>query len=202
MQAEIEAKFLDVNIDDVRTRLEGVGATLKRPMRDMRRVLIEEEHHIAERSFLRIRDEGDQVTLTFKRKNAERGHDTVTSTHEIETTVGNFDAAVQIFSEAGWRPQSYQESRRETWQYDDVVVTIDEWPWIKPYVEIEGGSEDAVRRAAAKLGFDWAEAVFSSVNSIYRRDFPAMTVRGVSGLEEVRFADPVPKEFGVKEELQ
>ncbi len=196
MQAEIEAKFIDVDIEDVRARLKTAGATLEQPMRDMRRVLIEEEHHLAERSFLRIRDEGDKVTLAFKRKTAKKGEDTATSTHEIETTVGDFDTAVQLFAEAGWNYITYQESRREQWRCDSAEVTIDEWPWVNPYVEIEGESEDTIRRLAEKLGFDWSAAVFSSVNAIYRRDYPNMTVRGISEIKEVRFGDPVPAEFG------
>lgn len=72
MQAEIEAKFLDVDIQAIRGRLKEANATLEYPMRAMRRVVIEEEHHAAERSFIRIRDEGDKVTLTFKRKPRRR----------------------------------------------------------------------------------------------------------------------------------
>lgn len=64
-----------------------------------------------------------------------------------------------------------------------------------PYVEIEGKSEDIVRQVAIKLGFTWSDAIFSSVNSIYLRDFPNMTVRSISGIREVRFDEPVPKEF-------
>lgn len=201
MQAEIEAKFLDVNIVDIRSRLESAGAECVRPMREMRRVLIEEPHHLAERAFLRVRDEGDKVTLTFKRKTVERGQDTVSSTHELETTVGDFDTTVQILAEAGWHYRSYQESRRETWRLGETEVTIDEWPWIKPYVEIEGPSEDAVQQVAKQLGFDWSKAVFSSVNSIYRRDYPDIQVRGVSETKEVRFSDPVPVTFGVRRDV-
>lgn len=201
MQAEIEAKFLDVDIESVRERLKKAGATLEYPMRDMRRVIIEEEQHVAERSFIRIRDEGDKVTMTFKRKLARKGEDTISSTHEIETTVGDFDTAVQLFAEAGWKYQSYQESRRELWLCDGVQVTIDEWPWIKPYVEIESGSEDIVRQVATKLGFTWSDAVFSSVNTVYRRAFPNMTIRGISGVKEAHFGDPVPPEFIGKERV-
>ena len=47
MKTESEAKFVDVDIDDVRARLEGAGAVLQQPMRDMRRALIEEPQHAA-----------------------------------------------------------------------------------------------------------------------------------------------------------
>ena len=200
MNTEIEAKFLDINVDAIRAQLKAAGATLEVPMRHMRRVFIAEDRHIAERSFVRIRDEGDKVTMAFKRKVAKKGEETIFSVREIETTVGDYDIAVQLFAEAGWGYRSYQESRRELWCYAGTNVTIDEWPWINPYIEIEGASEDAVRAVAAKLGLSWDKAVFTSVDSIYRRDFPNMTVRGISDIKEVRFSDPAPIEFGVKEE--
>ena len=198
MNPEIEVKFVNVAIDDIRQRLQEAGAELEQPMRDMKRALIEEEHHAAERSFIRIRDEGDKVTLCFKRRTLPDAETTINSVHELETTVGDFDTTIKIFQEAGWDYITYQESRRETWRLGDVEVVIDEWPWIQPYIEIEGASEAAVKQAAAELGFDWADAVFGSVDVIYHRDYPAMTVRGIIDIHEVRFGDPIPTEFGAQ----
>lgn len=195
MQTEIEVKFVDVDIDDVRERLKAAGARLEYPMRAMRRVLIEEPHHAAERSFIRIRDEGDKTTLTFKRRLLPDEETTLTSVQELETTVGDFDTAVKIFSEAGWNYITFQESRREAWSIGEVEVVIDEWPWINPYIEIEGPTEESVRNAAQKLGFEWGTAMFGSVDVIYGRDYPNRTNRGVIDVKEVRFDSPVPKEF-------
>jgi len=195
MESEIEVKFLDVDIDDVRNRLTRAGAVLEQPMRFMRRALIEEAHHIKENSFIRIRDEGDKVTLTFKRRLLPDGVTTIDSTKEIETTVGDFDKTVTIFAEAGWHYITMQESKRETWHLDDAEVVIDEWPWIKPYIEIEASSEEIVRRVADVLGFDWKDAAFGSVDIIYQRDFPQMSVRGIIDIKDARFDDPVPKQF-------
>lgn len=195
MKAEIEVKFCDVDINDIRERLKETGAILQQPMRNMRRALIEEDHHAVENMFIRIRDEGDKVTLCLKKKTKSLNESTIDSTYEVETTVGDFDTTIEIFTIAGWQYTTYQESRRETWQLNDVEVVIDEWPWIKPYIEIEGETEAAVRDGAKKLGFSWNDAVFGSVDVIYNRDFPDMTVRGVIDIKEVRFSDPVPKEF-------
>lgn len=195
MQAEIEAKFVDVDIADVRERLERLGATTTQPMRSMRRVVIEEPHHKADGSFIRIRDEGDQTTLTFKRRTLPDKASTIDSTHELETTVGDFDTAVKIFQEAGWEYLTYQESRRETWHLGEVEIVIDEWPWIKPYVEVEASSIGAVKETATALGFDWNDAIFGSVDVIYERDYPNLTVRGIIDIKEARFDDPVPPEF-------
>ncbi len=196
MKTEIEVKFVDVDIEDVRKRLKDAGAHLEHAMRDMRRALIEEEHHAADNMFIRVRDEGDKTTLTLKKKTKSLEESTIDSTYEIETTVGDFDTTVELFKVAGWHYTTYQESRRETWQFGDVEVVIDEWPWINPYIEIEGETEEAVRSAAATLGYDWETAMFGSVDVIYNRDYPNMTVRGVIDVKEVRFGDPVPKEFG------
>ncbi len=193
MITEIEVKFVDVDIDDVRGRLKAVGATLEHPMRLMRRVLIEEAHHKENRSYIRVRDEGDKVTVTFKQR---KGADSLTNAGEIETTVGDFDAMVELFKAAGWDCTTFQESKRETWQYKDVEVVIDEWPWINPYIEIEGPTEESVKAAAKELNFDWSEAMFGSVDVIYQRDYPNMTVRGIIDIKEGHFGDPVPSEFG------
>ncbi len=195
MQTEIEVKFVDVDIDDVRDRLQKAGAICEQPMRNMRRAVIEEPHHAAENMFIRIRDEGNKTTLCLKKKTKSLEESTIDSTYEIETTVGDFDTTVELFRVAGWNYITYQESRRETWKLDDVEVVIDEWPWINPYIEIEGKTEDAVRAVAAKLGYDWQTAMFGSVDVIYNRDYPDMTIRGAIDIKEVRFGDPIPPEF-------
>lgn len=196
MKPEIEAKFIDVDIESVRQRLEQAQAICEQPMRDMRRALIEEEHHSADNMFIRVRDEGDKVTLCLKKKTKSLEESTVDSTYEIETTVGDFDKTLEIFKIAGWHYMTYQESRRETWSLDGVEVVIDEWPWIRPYIEIEGETEQQIQAVADKLGFDWGEAMFGSVDVIYKRKYPNMTVRGIIDIVDARFADPVPAEFG------
>lgn len=196
MQTEIEVKFLNVDIDDVRRRLKDAGAHLEQPMRQMKRALIEEPHHAKESMFIRIRDEGDKVTLCLKKKTKALMEATIDSTFEIETTVGDFDTTVQIFDVAGWKYTTFQESKRETWVLDEAEVVIDEWPWISPYIEIEAATEEIVRSVADKLGFSWDDAVFGSVDVIYNKEYPDMTVRGVIDIKEVRFDEPVPVEFG------
>lgn len=194
MKTEIEVKFVDVVIDEVRARLEAAGAVCEHPMRLMKRALIEEPQHAAEHSFLRVRDEGDKVTLTFKRR-ADPHAPTIDSVAEIEVTVSSFDDTVELLREAGWTYKTFQESKRETWKLGDVEVVIDEWPWIRPYIEIEGESEMEVRQAAERLGFDWRDVVYGHIDAVYERDYEFDGVRGVIDLKEVRFADPVPAAF-------
>lgn len=195
MQTEIEVKFLDINIEKMRESLQDVGAVCEHPMRLMKRALVEEPHHEAEHSFIRIRDEGDKVTLTFKRR-ADKDASTIDGVKEIEVGVSDFDATVELFSEAGWKYKTFQESKRETWKLDDVEVVIDEWPWLKPYIEIEGPSEVAVKKAAEKLGLDWADVMVGHIDGVYARQYDFQKgFRGVIDLPEVRFETALPKQF-------
>jgi len=189
MQQEIEAKFLSTDHDVIRQKLTSLGATCEQPMRTMRRVTFDNAAMKAKNGWIRVRDEGDKVTVTYKQVN-ELSADGV---HEIETTVGSFDDMVAILRATELAGGSFQESKRETWHLGDVEVVLDEWPWLKPYIEIEGPSEAAIQDVAQRLRLDWSQAQFGDVMVAYRAQYPHLQ-RGdtVGDLPEVRFNAPLP----------
>lgn len=67
--------------------------------------------------------------------------------------------------------RSYQENRRELWKLDDVEFMIDTWPYFEPYIEVESTSENAVRDAAQKAGFDWNSALFCGVSKLFQMKY-------------------------------
>jgi adenylate cyclase class 2 len=192
MQKEIEVKFINVDIDAVRAALKNVGGVCDQPMRLMRRALIETQEMAAIDAFIRLRDEGDKVTLTYK-QHLQNG---IHAANEIETTVGDFDTTKALLEAAGFTFRTYQESRRETWRFGEVEIVIDEWPWMPPYIEIEGSNEGAVKSAAEKLGYNWGDAVFGGTDVIYQRLYNMSDgIRGVIDISDVRFGAPLPKDF-------
>lgn len=189
MKNEIEAKFVNINIDDIRSRLTELGAILIQPMRDMQRVTIDTPELKKKDAFVRIRNEGDKTTITYKQFNSL----SIDGVKEVEITVDDFDTAVTLFKEAGLAYGSLQESRRETWKLDEVEIVIDEWPWLSPYIEIEAPSEDLVISTSEKLGFNWVDAIFGDVMAAYRVQYPHLGLNDTVGnLPEVRFGDPIP----------
>ncbi len=195
MKTEIEAKFANINIEEIRGMLKNAGAVCEQPMRLMRRALIEEPHHAKQHAFIRIRDEGDKVTLTFKRRK-DPYNPGIDGVKEIEVEVSDFDDTLTIFSEAGWHYITFQESKRETWQLDDAEVVIDEWPWLDPYIEIEGASEEIIKAAAKKLGLQWGDAQFVNIDVLYNEKYEfAPGFRGVIDVPEARFGNPLPSQF-------
>jgi adenylate cyclase class 2 len=189
---EIEAKFLHVNHDELRARLQAAGATLETPMRQMRRSMLDFDNHRFQRpghtEKLRVRDEGDKITFTYKKTAIDSNY-----SHELETTVGSYADFLQIMEALGIHTFSYQESRREIWHLDDVEVVLDEWPWLDTYIEIEGSSEPAIQAAAKALGFDWNDAKFGSVDTAYRDQYKGMSrTDSIGQVAEVQFDAPLP----------
>ncbi len=190
MKTEIEVKFLNVDFDQVRATLVELGATCEQPMRLMRRALFRTPELIKRDAFVRVRDEGDKITVTFK----EFKGNTVDGAEETE--VSDFDNAVAIFTAGGLDQTSFQESRRETWHLDDVEIMLDEWPWLDPFIEIEGQTETAVKEKARILGFDWSQAVFGSAIEVFRLKYPdGRNPNGLIDIPRVRFGDPLPDKF-------
>ena len=191
MASEIEAKFLKLNHDEMRLKLQAAGATLVEPMRLMRRQLydypdgrLQKVNH----GRLRIRDEGSKVTLTYKARGDGK------YAQEIETPVSSYKATADILQAVGLQAYTSQQSKRETWQLGDVEVVLDVWPWLDSYIEIEGPSETAIQAGASKLGLDWSVAVFGSVDAAYRQQYPLMTNNdSVGQISVLDFDAPMPQ---------
>ena len=189
MKTEIEVKFCDIDVDATREILARAGAVCEQPMRLMRRVIIETDQLAEHNAFVRVRDEGDRTTLTYK----QFDETSLTGAKEIEVTVSDFDATVALLEQVDLIHKSFQESRRETWSFDDVEVVIDEWPHLNMYIEIEGASEVSVKRAAKKLGFDWSDAVFGSVTEVYQHQYPEGSSRELVNMPRITFDEPLPE---------
>lgn len=189
MKSEIEVKYLNIDHDDLRVKLKAAGGNCEQPMRLMRRVTIETVDLIQRNAYLRIRDEGNRVTMTYKQFDEL----SIDGAKEIEIEVGDFEQALALLAAAGLPYQSFQESKRETWQLDGCEIVLDEWPWLNPYIEIEGESAKDIHAVSDKLGFSMENAVFGDVMVAYRAQYPHLTENETVGrLKEVKFDDPLP----------
>jgi adenylate cyclase class 2 len=189
MDTEIEVKFLKVNHDEIRNKLTKLNATLVIPMRLMRRVIIETPELIAKNGFIRIRDEGDKTTITYK----QFDEISVNGAKEIEIIVNNFQKAIDLFNKAGLMHKTFQESKRETWKLGDAEIVLDLWPWLDEYIEIEGPDENTLKSVANKLDLKWENAVFGDVMAAYRAQYPSLELTDTVGdLSSVKFNDPLP----------
>jgi len=168
MYTEFEATFTNINKDGIRARLSKVGAKLvKKEFLQKRTVFNLPKGHEIKGGWLRVRDEGDKITMSLKVVDGDK----IENQKETQLVIDNFDSAVNILESIGCINKAYQETKRELWKLDDVEITIDEWPFLEPFVEIEGKSEEEVKNVASKLGFDYSKAKFCSVDTLYSEKY-------------------------------
>lgn len=165
MQIEYEATFQNINKDDIRNRLKQTGAQMIYPEFLMKRYVWHfPKGHEIKGGWVRIRQEADKITMSVK---IIPDNKKIEDQKETCITIDDFDKAKEIINTIGCQARAYQESKRELWVLDGVEITIDEWPFLEPFVEIEGPSESVVKKIANKLNFDYSQAVFGSVDFQY-----------------------------------
>lgn len=180
MHIEYEATFQNIDIEDIRTRLGVCGAVLVRPMfLQKRAVFFLPKGHEVQGGWLRVRDEGDKITMSLKVVDGG----TIQNQKEICLTVDSFSEACDMLIGIGCTQKAYQETRRELWMHGGVAITIDEWPFLPPFVEVEGESEGVVKTVSERIGFSYADARFCHVGTLYGEEY---------GFHESVFNDKTP----------
>jgi adenylate cyclase class 2 len=192
VKPEIEAKFLAVDHDALRAKLRELDAECVQPMRVTKRKNYDFPDCRLDKEksgWVRLRDSGDgKMTLAYKQLN-NREFD---GTHEVSVGIDNLEATDAFLQAIGLEQQNYQETKRESWMLDGCEVELDEWPWIKPFLEIEGPDEVAVKACAQKLGLDWSAVCHGSVEVAYQAEFD-VTESEVDFMPVITFEEPIPE---------
>lgn len=200
MNTELEIKFLDIDKNDLRKKLKDIGADLVNGERLMRRKVFDylDRRLEKEKAWIRVRDEGNKITLSYKILMDRTLH----GTKEIEVIVNDFEATCDFLLASGFDMKSYQETKRESWKYKDVEIDIDTWPWIPSFVEIEvnNGNEKNLRDFVDKLGFKWSDGLHGSIETTYQKYFN-VTDKEIYSWEEMLLTE-VPNWLEVKRKNQ
>ena len=124
MAKEIEAKFININKDDIILKLKQLGAELVYEERLLRRRVYDLSYPKAG-AWARVRDEVDKITMTYKRVSDSSS---IQGTYEVELVVNSFEDAASFLKACKVHESSYQENYREKWSRGNVEVCIDTWP--------------------------------------------------------------------------
>jgi len=155
---------LDINKEEIKEKLESAGAKLVKPEFMQKRVVFNlPAGHEKAHAWLRVRDEQDKITMSYK----ETGTSKIDDQKEICLEINDFKAGEEFLKSIGCEKKSYQETKREIWELDGVEICIDEWPFLEPFVEVEGKSEKEVKTVSEKIGFDYSKTLFCGVTPIY-----------------------------------
>ncbi len=162
MAKEREVTILNIKEEDFIKKLLDNGAVFKDEF--LQRRYTYDFTPALKNKWIRLRTNGKKTTLTIKEIKDKKAID---GTEELEVLVGNFDIMNKILKELGYVYRNYQENYRKIYMIDEVEVSIDSWPMIPTYAEIEGKSNEAVISVLNKLGYSLDEATTLDVTSIY-----------------------------------
>lgn len=166
---EYEAKFYPVDKVEYREKLKSVGAKLMIPERKMIRVIADSRLNniLPKNHYVRVREEGNLIRLSYKITADTAGN--LSDQKEIDIDVSDFDKTVKILELIGLKFGYKQETLREEWEYKNSQITIDTWPGLDPYSEIETDSEKLVKEIAEELGFVWNKKIITAAAEVYQR---------------------------------
>ncbi|MFA6422303.1 MAG: class IV adenylate cyclase [Candidatus Buchananbacteria bacterium] len=163
MQTEFEVKILDVNVEEIVSKLDALDA--EKIGEKMQKRYVYNFNPIRENSWIRLRTSGEKTTLTIK----EILNDQIDGTKELEITVDDFEKTHLLLEKLGFTPKGYQENKRISYMLDNVEVELDFWPQIPPYMEIEGKNISDVEKIIKKLGFQLSDSTSINTVQVYQK---------------------------------
>lgn len=186
MDTEIEAKWLNINHDEMRNALKACGSINVQPERLMTRKVFDYEDKRLEKigGWVRVRDEGDKITMSYKQLSDR----TIQGTKEVTVKVDDFEKACNFLESIGLKAYAYQETKRESWRLGNTEIELDTWPWIPSFIEIEAPSEDELKSTASILGLDYSQALHGSVETAYQAVYD-VTEEEIDNWDEIKFTE-------------
>ncbi|PIR04648.1 MAG: hypothetical protein COV57_03295 [Candidatus Liptonbacteria bacterium CG11_big_fil_rev_8_21_14_0_20_35_14] len=105
MKNEYESSFININENEIKEKLEAIGAKLIKPKKLQKRIIFKNNTTDESRSWVRLRDEGDKITLTLKQVLDSAS---IHGTKEIEIIVNNFNKTAELLKNSGLYQENYQ----------------------------------------------------------------------------------------------
>lgn len=161
MHIEIEERILEIDIEKVIKKLEELGA--KKIGEWNQRRYVYDFTPKRENEWIRLRDTGKEITLTYK--NVEKN--TIDGTKELEISVSNFDETNELLNVLGYTSRAYQENKRIRYILNNIEIDIDSWPMIPTYMELEGSSIEEIKKLEDTLEIDKSKITSLNCQSIY-----------------------------------
>lgn len=165
---EFEVTVPQIDIEDARRRLQKSGAVLQKNSHIQKNIVfgLPEERKI-KGGWMRVREESDRVTMSLKIIDGEK----ISDQQEYFFIAENTEDACKFLTLLGGVKKAEQEKRREIWMLGQCEVTIDEWPFLEPFLEVEGKNEEMVQEAVEFLGYEYDKCQVCAVDVLYREKY-------------------------------
>ena len=113
---EIELKFLNINVEEIKQKLKEIGAVLKFEAQTEAHPFLAEGFHgwDSSKKYLRIRKINEDIKITYKdpAKNSKMTH-----REEIEISVDNYENAIELLQKLGFSKGPVFKKRRAHYEF-------------------------------------------------------------------------------------
>jgi len=161
---EIEASFDDIDESKIKKLIKENGGRLI----NKKRIMPIKRYYVPSRKgdyFIRIRDEGDKITMTIKEWKNKKDKYPV----EREVIIDSIEEGDAILKFFGCKKLYDLEKIRETWEVGGCKeVVFDSYPGLPTYMEIDCHTVPQLKKAANMLGYTMNDASKLRVNDKYR----------------------------------
>lgn len=179
MKKEIERTILEIDVDEVKKKLEKIGARKVYERKQLRKIYDFPDKRLdKEDAWIRLRTDGEKTTLTLKKHTGEYDE-------EITVDVGDFEKTHKSLKRLGLEDLYTQENKRMRYKLGKITFDIDFWPRIPPYLEVEAETEEEVRKGVELLGFKMKDTIIKNTLELYKEKYGI----DLHSVKELRFED-------------
>lgn len=170
---EIEVKYLDIDKDEIETKLKSIGAEKIKDI-FLRHISFDYPDYRLDKdnSWIRLRDEGDKIVLAYKKRlgvTSQDGSSNDEGMEEVEIVVDSYVDTKNFLIKIGLiEKHGEAQKKRSKWNKDNVIFDIDTVAMIPTYLEIEAESWEDLDRVAIELGLDPMKRKICSANQLYK----------------------------------
>ena len=159
---EIEAKFLDININEIRKKLKFYNAKKIHKIMLYKRYVFDLLNN--QNGYIRIRNENNKTTITIK----TYSEDSKYANEQEIIVLSNLEETKEFLLAQGYKLKHYHETLREKWSLGDChEIAIDNIPGIPTYIELECKNEKAIKKCAKLLDLDFNKAEYEAYYKQY-----------------------------------
>ncbi len=162
MSKEYEVTILEID-NSFENKLIELGAKLVSD--SMQKRYVYDVIPVNPNKWIRLRTNGNKTTLTVKEI---KDKSAIGGTEEVEIIVDSFDNTNNLLESLGYMSRNYQENYRKMYNLNGIEISVDSWPMIPTYAEIEGKCEEDVLEVLKLLGYAEKDYTTLDVVSIYK----------------------------------
>lgn len=168
---EIELKFLDINVEEIKEKLKKIGAKLIYDS-DLDSISFLAEGFSetdSSKKELRVRKTNQYTTITYKDPAKEDSD--MTWCEETEIKTNSFEDSIKLLEKLGFKQGKLCKKHREHYELENIAFEFDTYSHIPTYLEIETQSEQDMIDICKKLDLDINSGKKGSIMEILPEKF-------------------------------